>query len=249
MYLKKVFLFVLLLLPLPALADKLGFWIGGGVWDQTISGTVRSSLDPNDTIDVEKDLQLQDIQDGYLYAIIEHPIPILPNFKLATTKQEFEGSGTLNVTFNGISFSESVDSIVNLDHTDLTLYWQVLDKKAIELDLGLTGRKYDGFARIQSRADPNKRSEENLDEIVPMLYGRLAFGLPVEGLLIGVDGNYVSYGDGLLSDVSARIAYQTDYVVGIEVGYRSQKLELDNVDEVFSNLTIDGPFVAIFAHF
>ena len=249
MKLRKLFILAVLWLPVSAFADNLGIWLGGGIWDQSTSGTFRNSLDPADTIDVQGDLNLQDSQDGFAYAIIEHPIPIVPNFKIVATKQEYSGTGTINVTFNGINFSEPVDSVLNLDHADLTLYWQLIDGKKFEFDLGLTGRKYDGLASVTSRTDPTKSSQESLDEIIPLIYARVAVGLPVEGLSFSADGNFISVSDSTLSDFVLKISYQTKYYVGVEAGYRSQKLELKDIDEVFTDLKFDGPFAAVFVHF
>ncbi len=246
---RKLIVMAALMLPLSASADKLGIWVGGGVWDQSVSGVFRNSLNPADDIDVNGDLNMQDNQGGVVYAIIEHPIPILPNFKLVATQQEYKGSGTINATFNGINFAEPVDSVLNLDHADLTLYWQVIDSKKFELDFGLTGRKYDGLASIVSQTDSSKSSQESLDEIIPLVYGRVAVGFPIEGLSFAADANYISFSGNKLSDFSLKIAYQTKYVVGVEAGYRSQQLELEDIDEAFTDLKFDGPFANVFIHF
>ena len=137
---------------------------------------------------------------------------------------------------------------MDLDHTDITLYWQVLDN-VVEFDLGLTARSFDGEIEIVEVGNPSNRGFETIDETIPMLYAKLAFGLPLSGLSIGVEGNFIGVGDNKLTDYSAKISYQSDYVIGIEGGVRSQTLELDDVDGVFSDFTFEGPFVAAFVHF
>ena len=249
----KHFIFVLALsMPVSAMADTAGFWIGAGSWDHGAEGTFRDTTDINQTIDLDSDLGLKDEEEGYVFAVIEHPVPFLPNIRFYSSKQTNKGTGTLtvNTELGGVPFtaSTSVASVMDLDHTDITAYWQILDN-VVEFDLGLTARSFDGEIEIVEVGNPSNRGFETIDETIPMLYAKLAVGLPITGLSIGVEGNFIGVGDNKLTDYSAKISYQSDYFFGIEGGVRSQTLELDDVDGIFSDFTFEGPFVAAFLHF
>jgi hypothetical protein len=38
-------------------------------------------------------------------------------------------------------------------------------------------------------------------------------------------------------------------MLGIEAGVRSLKVELDDLDGVYTNMKFDGPFVGVYLHF
>src|SRR5690554_6837819 len=107
-----------------AQADILGLGASVGYWDTDVSGKVASG---SDSVDVHDQLQLK--ADGNADASIyfEHPVPLLPNVRLAYTLIQQSGNGTLSGSFDGVSASASVRSDLDLEQLDLTLYYEVLD--------------------------------------------------------------------------------------------------------------------------
>ena len=63
-----------------ATADFLSVTVGGGVWNEAPSGNFQKSTDTT-AVDVEKDFFWDSESQGYFYATLEHPIPIIPNVK------------------------------------------------------------------------------------------------------------------------------------------------------------------------
>ena len=59
----------------------------------------------------------------------------------------------------------------------------------------------------------------------------------------------MSVSGSTISDFSAKIAYTTDFFLGIEAGYRTQKIELDDVDDTTADLTFKGPFIGAYLKF
>ncbi len=246
------FLMLAGMLPGLAAADSLGLWVGAGQWDREVTGYVRDTNDPADNFNLDNAAQgvaMADKREGYLYAVIEHPVPMLPNVKVVSTSQSHSGSGTYNRTFGGISFSEDVEATLDLDHTDITVYWQVLDN-VVELDLGLTARKYDGRVRVVGKTSGNV-GEEAIDETLPLGYARVGFDLPLTGLSLAVEGNLISVGDSSASDITAKVMYETSFGLGVEGGVRKQTIELDRADTgtVASDIEFNGLFAGVFFHF
>lgn len=243
---------VLLMLPLSVLADEIRVKVAAGAWNSEPEGTIRDTRNGTDRdVDVIDELGFTDATAGQGYVLIEHPIPILPNFRLGLTQLGYDGTGVIQetVTYAGETFqtNERVQSELTLDHYDLLLYWQVLDN-VVDLDLGLNIRYYDGKGRIESLDTPGVVGEESIGLPVPMLYGNFAVDLPL-GFWIGADANVISYDGNRITDYTARVGYSSKYLVGVEAGYRSQQVKLEDIDGVYGDLKFKGPFVNLYLDF
>ena len=230
--------------PLAHADTVLGVYAGFGSWDSSYDGKAG---DPSITL---KDLGVKDHKNNFYYIALEHPIPILPNIRLAHTDISTKQTATVTKTFtiDGTTFAvnDSVDSEFDLTHTDATLYYEILDNW-VNLDLGLTARQFDGFVYAKSTTE-NKKVK--IDQTLPMLYGKVQFDLPFSGLSAGVEANYVSYQDDKISDYSAKISYLFDSAldIGIEAGYRKFSLTVED-DDLDAEINLKGPYIAAIAHF
>lgn len=222
----------------------LGIYAGAGIWQAEISGDVQ---DGTTKIDTEDDIGLEDDNNNYFYFALEHPIPVLPNIKLQHTRLTVDGDNLLtrNIDFNGTVFpvSDNVSAEADLTHTDVTLYYEVLDNW-VSLDLGLSVRLFDGFVEIQSTTDS---AREDLDAPIPMLYGKARFDLPLTGLSVDAEANGVGYGGNTLLDASVRLAYESSIGLGVEAGYRSMVLDID--EDIEGDIDLSGFFAGINFHF
>jgi outer membrane protein len=233
-------------LPGMATADILSITIGGGVWNETPEGGINKVTDVS-AVDVKNELFWTEESQGYLFATLEHPIPLLPNVRLMYTSLDHSGSGNTNLGFDfeNINFSGNVANEFTIDQTDLLLYYEVLDN-VVSLDLGLNIRLLDITYKI---ADENgNNTNGSVSGPVPMIYG-LVGGSPWPGVLLSAEANYMAYSGSTVSDFTAKISYTTDFFVGIEAGYRTQTIELDDVDDTNANLDFDGPFIGAYLKF
>ncbi len=228
-----------------AQADTIfGVYAGAGSWQTDYSGDVGQPAIG------AKDLGIKDNNNTYYYIALEHPIPLLPNIRLQHENISRSQSATINQSFeiDGTEFDADtqVDSAFDLSYNQGTLYYEVLDNW-FNLDLGLTLRKYSGYVRANSDF---ANAKVDADQTVPLVYGKFQFDLPFSGLSAGIEGNYVKYQDSTLSDYSAKISYLFDSVLdaGVELGYRSMTINLDDND-VQTNLELTGPYAAAIFHF
>ncbi len=100
MMLKKIFAAGLLALCSISMAnaDTLGARVGVGIWQPDVSGTFQFN---GDSIDLQNDLFLQSGENqDYVYALFEHPIPLIPNIKISQTSLSLAGSGTVSADYN-----------------------------------------------------------------------------------------------------------------------------------------------------
>ena len=236
---------VLATLPAMAAADILSFTIGGGVWNETPKGNIiKPSNAPTPTVDVKNNLFWDEESQGYIFATLEHPVPILPNVRLMYTSLDHAGSGTTSFTFEGTTYSGNVANEFTIDQTDLLLYWEVLDN-VVSLDLGLNVRLLDISFKIN---DGTSTTSNSVSAPVPMVYGLIG-GSPWPGLILSAEANYMTVAGSTISDFTAKIAYTTNFLVGFEAGYRTQTIELDDVDDTDANLDFAGPFIGAYLKF
>ncbi|MDX1823642.1 MAG: TIGR04219 family outer membrane beta-barrel protein, partial [Thiohalomonadales bacterium] len=232
----------ILSVPSLSLADTLSVSIGGGMWQEDPSGYFRNgSLGDTTNVDVNDDLFWTEENQGYLFVTFEHPVPLVPNFRVMNTSLDHSGSGTASFVLNGKTFSGNVTSSGSFDQTDITAYWEVLDN-VVSLDLGLNVKLLDFSYSVSSTTVGQTPTSDSLSATIPMLYG-LVGASPIPGLFLGVEGNWIGYDGNNLTDFTAKVSYTTDFLLGIEGGYRSQTYELDDVDGYFGKLEFKGPFI------
>lgn len=195
-------------------------------------------------------------QNSY-YIAIEHPVPLIPNVKVKHNEMETFGDTRLTSTFVFGGEQFNVDSRlatdVDLTNTDFILYYEILDNDLVTLDIGLNAKKIEGTLDVVDQNNANLNAKESFSGFVPMLYGNVEIGLPFTGLGIFADGSMLSVGGHTLYDFEAGVGYTfIDNVaidLTVQVGYRAVKLELDDLDDIDTNLEFDGVFVGLEAHF
>jgi len=234
-----------ILLATQAQADTIfGVYAGAGSWQTDYSGDI------GDPAISTQDLGITDNSNSFFYIALEHPVPVLPNIKLQHTSISRSQTATITQSFeiDGTQFDADTDvhSAFDLSYDEATLYYEVLDNW-LNLDLGLTVRKFSGYVSAESDMTSEK-VDANL--AVPMLYGKFQFDLPFTGFSAGFEGNYVTYQNSSLSDYSAKISYLFDSVLdaGLELGYRAMNLKIDD-SGVQTDLELSGPYAAAIFHF
>ena len=68
--------------------------------------------------------------------------------------------------------------------------------------------------------------------------------LPFTGLKANADLKYLGFGNSNYMDAKAKLTYDVMKGLGVEAGYRYQKLKLDKFD-VDADVTFKGPFVGL----
>jgi len=233
----------------------LGFDATAGVWQPSYSGNVGVDDYDIDNFDVADD------NATFLQVALEHPIPLIPNIMLAHSAMGTDGSTLLegDVTFGDETYmaGQEVNADLNLDYTDATLYYEVLDNW-VNLDLGLTARQYKGALDLTGQYQtsvpeaPNPVISESIDlnGVLPMAYAMARFDLPFTGWSIIAQGNGTGYKGDTLTDITAKVRWDFAPVLdfAVEAGYRSMTLDLQELDDLHSDLTINGPYLGLNLH-
>ncbi|WP_417359316.1 TIGR04219 family outer membrane beta-barrel protein [Gallaecimonas pentaromativorans] len=234
---------------LPAYADNVGIYAGVGRWNNDFSGDLLS-----ESVQIDDEMGLKNADLTQWYINFEHPIPVLPNLRIAYSDISESGQGQLNenVEFDDTLYpaGSEINSDLQIKMTDVTLYYELWDVGG-DFDIGLTGRKLDGHLKI---ANPLVGSaEEPVDEWVPMLYLNARVDLPLTGLYVGAQGNGVVYSGNRLLDYSAFVGYDFDITgpvdVGVQLGYRALQLKLNDIGDFDADIKLDGAFASVTMHF
>ena len=230
-------------------ADFLSITVGGGVWNEAPSGDFQKTSDTS-KVDVEKDLLWDSESQGYFYASLEHPVPIIPNVKIMSTKIDHTGEGDANFDFDDKTFNGNVKNDFSIEALDLIAYYEVLDN-IVSLDLGLNVRSLKVDYNIDSdggNSFPSENANKSINETIPMLYALVGVS-PLPDLIISGEISYMTFDGSTASDITAKIAYTTSFFVGLEAGYRSQTYEFDDVSGHDADLAFDGVFAGAYLKF
>lgn len=234
-----------------AAADTLfGVYVGGDGWRTDVAGSFGNS-EPAPEFNFNSKTQ------GSYFIAVEHPIPVIPNIRLAHNQLEAEGVSLINgdFSFGGEDFSvnTTVTNTVDLTNTDIVLYYEILDNSIVALDIGLNGKHIDGSASVVEQAQSGLQGEESVSQWLPMLYVNSKVGLPLTGLDVFAQGSYIGWSDSRMYDVQAGVAYEIIDSLAVDIrlklGYRAVNLRLDDLDNLYSNLDFKGAFAGFELHF
>jgi outer membrane protein len=230
---------------MPAQADTvLGLTAGAQIWNMDGTGSLGSvGLAQSDDLDFSSETQ------NVFYVSLEHMVPVLPNLKLRHTDLESEGAGNVNFVFEGTNFTGAVTSDVDLSHNDIILYYELLDN-VVSLDLGLNVMQMDGHVAV---TDGTNSERIDFKGYVPTLYIAAETSLPLNGLSLSGEISAVAIDDSKFYDYQVQLQYNVieskAVDVGLQLGYRETRLELDDLDNLNTDLEFSGPYTGLQVHF
>lgn len=234
--------------------------VGGGVWSTgKPTGTVETS---GFDFDAQDEMKLDSTSDNmYAWAVIDHPIPIVPNIRVEQVT--LKSSGT-NSSLSVGPINGDVDSELDLSNTDVILYWGVpfatwapfID----ELDFGLGAKMFSGGLTMDNGTVGDLIDQSFSGGMVPYAYGKLRIEPPFM-MGIGLEGEIktMSVDAGSLTAtfnetiVKADWGYMfplpiLDIEPGLELGYRNMSLDIDSSD-LTTNVGFSGIFFGAYAKF
>jgi outer membrane protein len=228
----------------------LGLYAGAQTWNMQTSGGF-SSNDDNANFNFDEQVN------SNLYVAFEHPVPLIPNVKLQRTVIDSKGETTLDTSFDfggkTYTYGSNLITDVELIATDFILYYELFDNDLISFDLGLNAKYIDGDLFVTDNGDNTNSAREKFSGTIPMVYSRLALGLPLTGLGAFVEGSFLSVDDQTLSDYQAAVTYSLIENLAIDltfqIGYRAITLELDDIDNIYADLEFKGFFAGLEVHF
>ena len=185
----------------------------------------------------------------YAWVLFKHPLPVIPNLRVEYVGIKNEGKVTgvfKKFTANGGA------SLLEMKQYDIIPYYNILDNTAwITLDLGIDVKLIDFSYNAETTTHTEYTDSTMIP--VPMLYARGRVELPSSGLGVESDIKYVSYSSTTVYDARAKIDYTFDITPviqsGIEIGYRIQHIESEDLDDITMNLDFKGVYAGVMLRF
>lgn len=230
--------------PLAQAAPLVDVYVGGYAWHPETSGTIASG---GNDIDVHNDLGYQKSNQNVIFVGVEQPVPLIPNVRLRYVDLSDNASNTIvqPITFNGKTFTGQVASSYDVKMLDGTFYWSPLNNW-LKLDLGVTVRQVDAKFKIRGAG---QQAHENANITFPMGHLAAEADLPFTGTYVGGEVDGVRYSGNSIVDYNAHLGWRSDYLLGIELGYRRLNLKLNDVSNLDTNLKVGGPYLALTLNF
>ena len=264
----KIFL-TLLAASLSLTADVWRIEGGAGLWEGPAKGTIlhQGNVDLFGLTIPDQELtdNLGDHEDktaGYLYIMIKHPIPVVPNVRFEYVGVK-SGGEILYLFDSGIPLVNPVEltaeSQLFLTQYDSILFYNLLDNTFwMTFDLGVDIK----YVTTQYYV-PDLNVDETSDSIIPMAYLRGRIEAPFVPLGLESDVKYITDGTSTVYDIRVKVDYTFEMNAalspGIELGYRTQKFkvygeESNYLGDVFSgqsdtDVTFSGVYGGITVKF
>ncbi len=239
-------------------ADIARVEMGLGTWMQTPSGSSQTS-DTGGLLSMDGTYTSSesDSSEIYIWALIKHPIPVVPNLRLEYVTLSDEGTTT--GTVNGLTATDSptafdmtqIDIIPYYNLLDNTFWMTVdvgLDIKVLTTDVKVDSLKVAGFS-VPGTDDMFSASENTA---LPLLYLRGRVEIPATNIGLESDIKYISYDSATMYDIRLKVDYTLDFIPviqpAVELGYRMQKFDVSDSD---TNIDLEyaGMYVGLMARF
>lgn len=222
----------------------LGGYVGVQAWQMGASG----GFSQNESL---ASFEFEEEANIGFYAALEHPIPLVPNIKIARTSMETLGSTVLDsqFTFGGEVFlvNANLETQVDLSATDYILYYEILDNDIVSIDVGISGKQVQGDVIVTEAG--GSTTQESINVIIPMGYAKAQVGLPLTGLGLYLEASGLAIQDDSFTDYQLGLTYSFVETLAIDLsiqaGYRNTTLDINDVDDIYADIEFDGAFIGI----
>lgn len=222
---------------------------GAGLWDGSSEGTIYHQGNINLLGLTIPDQELTDTLGdhenktaGYLYVMIKHPIPIVPNvrFEYVGVKSGGEISYLKDLGFPIGVVEQTRETQLFLTQYDTILFYNLLDNTFwMTFDLGVDIK----YVTTQYYV-PDLDVDETSNSIIPMAYLRGRVEAPFAPLALESDIKYITDGESTVYDLRIKVDYtfKMDAALepGIELGYRLQQFTVYGEDSNYLGDVFSG---------
>jgi outer membrane protein len=254
-------------------AKSVGLSMGGQIWQSDASGTFGEK---NTLIDfnLKKEQQI-----NYFVAVEHPfpllPNVRISSTMLDTTGKN---TLTQAFSFGTETFpiGDDVNTSFNVSYVDYTFYYELFDNGKFSLDLGVSARDFNGAVTVTGPTiiddgDCTETSQGNpcpptstsssvtptgkikTNKIEPMLYVASNISLPLTGLSVFAQGDFSFIDDHSLFDYQVGLSYNLAYIskmsFELTLGYRTVKIEFEDLNNLYTDLELNGAFFGATAHF
>jgi len=259
-------------------ADTVGLYLGGQIWQSEASGVFGEI---NTLIDFN--LKKEQQGNYFIALEHPFPLLPNVRISSTTLDTVGKTNLTQEFSFDDKNFlmGDDVNASFNVSYVDYTLYYQLFDNRVFSFDFGLTARDFNGAVTVTGKTiivttstDPALDGEEHeghdhpvtetttietatgkikTNEIKPMLYVATNINLPLSGLSVFAQGDFLLIDEHSLYDYQIGLSYNlvdsNKMDLNLTLGYRAVKMEFENLENLYTDLEFKGAFVGAVVHF
>ena len=221
-------------------ADIMRVEAGVGAWAQTPSGYANRN-DGDGLIDLDGTFTSSEKEstETYAWILFKHPLPIIPNLRLEYVTVSDEGKTSGRVNGMEIPDGEAAPTTIDMTQYDIIPYYNLLDNTFwMTVDLGLDVKVIQSDTTVAAVSSPIPGVSDfpgysSTDTtVIPLIYLRTRVEIPVTNIGLEADAKAITDGTNTMYDLRAKVDYTLDFIPvvqpGLEVGYRVQKLIVDD---------------------
>ncbi len=216
--------------------------VSATLWNASPSGHVQSG----DRLDIDDDLDYSTERHNVLAARVAHPVPLIPNFRLRYNDFGYDGTGEVSAEFEGQSYQGEVDTDLDLTHLDYTIFYTA-PLPFVTADLGFNFKHFVGSFDIEEQ---NQGSSDSIDfdAILPMLHAHGRVDLPLTGLGVGAELNWISFDGDSVRDLEAYVSYSYN-ITYVRAGYREFVVDAEGSGDLEVDADMSGAFLGVGVRF
>ncbi len=226
-----------------ASADFTRAEMGVGAWAQNSSGEISYSSNGgtgSDTSSEEKNTN------AYAWLLVKHPLPILPNMRIEYAN--VQNSGVASGAFEDFTITDAANTTLDMKQFDIIPYYNILDNTAwitfdIGLDVKVIALSYEATGNVTVNGVAKTSYSDTITLPIPLVYARARVQIPSTNIGLEGDVKYVAYGSSSVSDMRAKVDYTLGFIPvlkpAIELGYRVQKIKIDEKDSTAATMNLD----------
>jgi len=219
------------------LASEFSFSIGPQ--KELFSGWVKYK---GNEIDVKDDLHLDDKTKFSASMAWKHKIKLLPDVKVDYLHVETSGTGTISkdITFGDVTFNvnDRIHTDFKADQIDVTFFYNPIEREKLKIQVGLGFKYLTGHVNLKSLTT-GTYSNTDYDIPVPYLYAYAITRL--SHFCFGAEGKGLFYSGSYFYDWKLKGGVKYGKVFA-NVGYRYERLKIDDIEDLFTDLKIKGIF-------
>lgn len=224
-------------------ADFLRAEMGAGAWFGKSSGNIYADRSGLNGVDMAKESTETNF---YAWALFKHFIPIIPNLKVEYAN--IESYGVASGSFDGYNANGETSSF-KMKQLDIIPYYNILDNTFwTTIDLGVDIKVIDATYEVENIV--NSKVTKSIP--LPMGYARARVEIPATSFGIEADIKYIKYSDNEAYDGKIKIDYTFDFPViqpAVEIGYRTQKIKVDKLSNLKTDLEFSGVYAGLMLRF
>ena len=239
-------------------ADFARIEAGAGAWMQT-PNTFMEYKDSTGLSGTDESTGTEETQ-GYVWLLIKHPIPIVPNLRLEYVNISSIGTASGAFDFPGFpSLPGNTPSTLEMTQFDIIPYYNILDNTSwITLDIGLDIKVVETTYTAKPSinlllTELSTDYVETSSDIIPLLYVRSRFEIPSTSIGLEADVKYITDGTSTVSDIRIKVDYTLDFIPviqpGIELGYRMQKMYVETDEDLIADYDFAGVYFGAMVRF